>query len=259
MSFTRRATADIHWKLEGEDVRPPLVLLNSIGCDIDLWDAMLPDLRRRFLLLRIDTRGHGASGAPGGDYRLEDLASDVLAVMDDAGIGQAAVAGVSLGGMIAMQLALDHPQRVAKLGLICTSAAMDRDAWRQRVERVRTEGMAGIVDLAMSRFLSPGFVAARPEVAATVRRGLLVMSAAGYAGCATAIRDMQLADRLGAITAPTLVVTGTLDSSTPMEPHGAALLAAIRGARHIALEAAHLAPLEAPAALASALTDFLDA
>lgn len=259
MSFTRTAAADIYWKLEGEADRPALVLLNSIGCDMDLWDEMLPELRRRHLLLRIDTRGHGASAAPTGDYRLADLAGDVLAVMDAAGVGQAAVAGVSLGGMIALQLALDHPERVSALGLICTSATMDPEAWRQRVERVRTEGMVGIVDLAMGRFLSPGFVEAQPEIAASVRRGLLSMSAAGYAGCAAAIRDMRLADRLGAITAPSLVVTGTLDASTPLEPHGAALLAAIPGARHLVLEAAHLAPLEAPGPLAAALIDFLEA
>lgn len=259
MSFTRTPAADIYWKLEGEAGRPPLVLLNSIGCDMDLWDETLPRLRRRHRLLRIDTRGHGASSAPEGDYRLEDLAADVLAVMDAAGIDQAAVAGVSLGGMIAMQMALDHSARVSALGLICTSATMDQAAWRQRVERVRAEGMAAIVDLAMSRFLSRGFGETRPDVAASVRRGLLSMSAVGYAGCAAAIRDMQLASRLDAIAVPTLAVTGTLDTSTPMEPHGAALLAAIRRARHVALEAAHLAPLEAPASLAAALIDFLDA
>jgi 3-oxoadipate enol-lactonase len=259
MSFTRTAAADIYWKLEGRADRPPLVMLNSIGCDMDLWDEVLPALRRRHLLLRIDTRGHGASGAPGGDYRLQDLAQDVLAVMDEAGLGRAALAGVSLGGMIAMQAALDHPDRVSALALVCTSATMDREAWRQRGERVRAEGMAGVVDLAMSRFLSESFVEARPEVAATVRRGLLAMPAAGYAGCAAAIRDMQLLDRLGALAARTLVVTGTLDASTPLEPHGAALLRAIVGARHVALQAAHLAPLEAPGPLADALIDFLDA
>ena len=258
MSFTRTAGADIYWKLEGNADRPPLVLLNSIGCDMDLWDEALAHLRRRHLLLRIDTRGHGASSPPKGDYRLEQLADDVAAVMDAAGVGRAAVAGVSLGGMIAMQMALDHPARVSALGLICTSATMDRQAWRQRVECVRTEGMIGIVDLAMSRFLSPGFAEARPEVAASVRRGLLSMPADGYAGCAAAIRDMQLAERLGAIAVPTLVVTGTLDASTPLEPHGAALLSAIPGARHVALEAGHLAPLEVPDLLAAALTDFLE-
>jgi 3-oxoadipate enol-lactonase len=226
---------------------------------MDLWDEVLPALRRRHLLLRIDTRGHGASGAPGGDYRLQDLAQDVLAVMDEAGLARAAMAGVSLGGMIAMQAALDHPERVSALALVCTSATMDREAWRQRVECVRADGMAGVVDLAMGRFLSEAFVEARPEVAATVRRGLLATAAAGYAGCAAAIRDMQFLDRLSALAAPTLVITGTLDVSTPMEPHGAALLQAIPGARHAAIEAAHLAPLEAPGPLADALIEFLDA
>jgi 3-oxoadipate enol-lactonase len=259
MSFTRSASADIYWNLEGRVDRPPLVLLNSIGCDMDLWDEVLPALRRRHLLLRIDTRGHGASGAPDGDYRLEELALDVLAVMDAADLDRAAVAGVSLGGMIAMQMALDHPERVSALALICTSATMDREAWRQRGETVRGEGMEGVVDLTMSRFLSEAFAEARPEVAATVKRGLLAMPATGYAGCAAAIRDMEIFGRLGAIGAPTLVITGTLDASTPMEPHGAALVRALSGARHVALEAAHLAPLEAPGPLADALIHFLHA
>lgn len=259
MSFTRTTGAKIYWKLEGEKDRPALVLLNSIGCDMDLWDAVLPMLRPRFGVLRIDTRGHGASDAPEGDYSLDLLAQDTLAVMDEAGVHSAVLAGVSLGGMIAMEAALRAPSRINALALVCTSATMARAAWDERVRRVRAEGVGAIVDLAMSRFLSPSFIAARPDVAATVRRGLLAMAPAGYAGCAAAIRDMALIERLGAIRAPTLVVTGAHDASTPLEPHGRALLAAIPGARHIALEAAHLAPLDAPEAMAEALLAFSEA
>jgi 3-oxoadipate enol-lactonase len=257
MPFVRSHDADIHWKLEGEEASPPLVLLNSIGTDMDLWDAVLPAVRRRFRLLRIDTRGHGASDAPAGDYDMAELAGDVGAAMDAAGIEAAAVAGVSLGGMIAMQLALDQPERVTGLALVCTSATMDRGAWTARVDKVRAEGTAGIVELAMSRFLSPRFVAERPEVAATIRRGLLSMDAAGYAGCAAAIRDMSLVERLGSIAVPTLVVSGDRDTSTPLDGHGEHLIARIPDARHVALSAAHLAPLEAPDALAAVIIDIL--
>ena len=255
MPFVQSHGADIYWKVEGDAASAPLVLLNSIGTDMDLWDATLPPLRRRFSLLRIDTRGHGASDVPGGDYDLAVLAADVGAAMDAAGIEKAVVAGVSLGGMTAMQFALDSPERVTGLALVCTSATMDGNAWSARVTKVRAEGVAGIVDLAMSRFLSADFVERQPALAATVRRGLLAMEPAGYAGCAAAIRDMSLAERQGSIAAPTLVVSGDRDTSTPYQGHGEHIVAGIPDTRHIALNAAHLVPLEAPDALAAAIID----
>lgn len=256
MPFARTADARIHWEREGEEGNPPLVLLNSIGTDMNLWTPAVSRLRRHFRVLRIDTRGHGASDAPQGDYALTLLAADVRAAMDAAGIETAVVAGVSLGGMIAMQIALDTPERVAGLVLVCTSATMDRSAWAARTDTVRAGGMASIVDLAMSRFLSPAFAEERPEVAATIRDGLLQMDPVGYAGCAAAIRDMALADRLDGISAPTLVVTGARDSSTPFEGHGEHLVRGIAGARHVTLDAAHLAPIEAPDDLGAAIIDF---
>lgn len=252
MPFTETETR-IYWKLEGEDAQPALVLLNSIGCDMDLWAPALAQLRPHFRLLRIDTRGHGASDAPAGDYSLPMLAGDVLAAMDAAGIDTAAVAGVSLGGMIAMQMALDAPYRVTGVGLVCTSATMDPDAWAARIAKVRGEGMASIAELAMGRFLSPAFAAERPEVAANVLRGLLAMPADGYAGCSAAIRDMAIQPRLNSIECPALVVTGTRDSSTPFEGHGEHLVAGMAGVEHVSLDCAHLAPLDAPAPLAEAL------
>ncbi|EIZ79648.1 beta-ketoadipate enol-lactone hydrolase [Novosphingobium sp. Rr 2-17] len=255
MPFVKSAGARLYWKREGEADKPPLVLINSIGTDMDVWDAVLPALRRRFLLLRIDTRGHGASDATPGDYAMALLAGDVGAAMDAAGIARAIVAGVSLGGMIAMQMALDEPERVAGLALICTSATMDRSAWTTRVDTVRAGGVGAIADLAMARFLSAAFVEARPDIAATIRDGLLAMAPEGYAGCAAAIRDMTLAERLEAIAAPTLVVTGKRDTSTPFDGHGEHLVRRIAGARHVALDAAHLAPLEAPEALGAAIID----
>ncbi|WP_298397697.1 3-oxoadipate enol-lactonase [Sphingobium sp.] len=257
MPFVQSSGAAIYWKLEGAEGALALVLLNSIGTDMDLWDAALPALRARFRLLRIDTRGHGASAAPDGDYSLPMLAGDVFAVMDAAGVAQAAVAGVSLGGMIAMQMTLDAPDRVSALVPVCTSATMDSAAWDARIAKVRGEGMASIADLAMGRFLSPEYMDAQPAMATTVRRALIGMAAAGYAGCGAAIRDMAIAARLGEIRVPTLVVIGTRDTSTPYEGHGEHLIGGIAGAQHVALEAAHLVPIEAPELLASAIANFL--
>jgi 3-oxoadipate enol-lactonase/4-carboxymuconolactone decarboxylase len=258
MAFTQVPGARLYWKREGRDNAPALVLLNSIGTDMDLWDAVLPHLRERFALLRIDARGHGASTADHGDYTLALLAADVVAVADAAGLGRFSLAGVSLGGMIGMELALAQPERLEKLALVCTSATMDPASWNDRIAKVRAEGMASIADMAMGRFLSEAFFGANPGVFETVRRQIVGMDAQGYAGCGAAIRDMDLASRIGGITAPSLVITGTRDTSTPYKGHGEHLVARIPGAIHCPLGAAHLAPLEAPEALAGLLVSFLE-
>lgn len=257
MPFATHQGVRLYWKLEGAPHAPALVLLNSIGTDMDLWSGALPALLQHFRVLRIDTRGHGASNAPDGDYGLADLAGDVSAVMDAAGIAKAAVAGVSLGGMIAMQLALDRPEKVNALVPICTSATMDRAAWADRVAKVRSEGTSAIADLVMGRFLSPGFTRTHQAIAEGVRFGLVAMADEGYAGCAAAIRDMDLIGSLPGIALPTLVVAGDRDTSTPFAGHGEHLVAAIPGAQVIHLDAAHLAPIESPLALAGAITRFL--
>lgn len=256
MAMTKREGVRLHWRLEGAADRPVLVLLNSIGTDLSLWDRTVPLLLPAFRLLRIDMRGHGGSDAPDGDYSLSMLADDVVAVLDDAGIAHAAVAGVSLGGMVAMQLALDHPTRVSALALICTSAAMDPAAWQTRIDTVRGQGTAAIADMAVGRFLAPSFARLHPEIADGLRDGIARQSDDGYAGAGAAIRDMALADRIVAIGAPTLVVTATLDVSTPYAGHGEHLLT-IPGASHVSVDGAHLPPIEAPAALATALRRFL--
>lgn len=256
MPFTTRANARLYWRLEGAADRPALVLLNSIGTDMGLWDAAVPHLLPAFRLLRMDTRGHGASNAPAEDYTLAMLAEDVLAVMTDAGIPQAGIAGVSLGGMIAMELALSHPKAVSGLALICTSAEMDRASWTDRTNKVRREGTASIAGMAVGRFLSPAFARQRPEIAAGLERTIVRQSDDGYTGASAAIRDMDLLGRIGAIRAPTLVVTGAADISAPYAGHGEHLVQGIPGARHVGVAGAHLPPVEAPAELAAALRRF---
>ncbi len=257
MPFATSSGARIYWKLEGSEDKPALVLLNSIGTDMSLWDAVLPALLASFRVLRLDTRGHGASDAPAGDYSLAMLADDVAAAMEAAGTARAAIAGVSLGGMIAMELALAHPERVSAVALICTSATMDKGIWRDRIAQVRAGGTASIADAALQRFLSPAFAAGQPAIAASLKRSLISQASQGYAGAGAAIRDMELIGRIGAIACPVLVVTGGRDVSTPLAGHGENLLAAMPAAQHAQLDCAHLAPVEAPAALAGALRAFL--
>ncbi|MCK5911260.1 MAG: 3-oxoadipate enol-lactonase [Caulobacter sp.] len=257
MPFAISHGARLYWRQDGAADKPALVLLTSIGTDLSLYDPVVPLLTPDFRVIRMDTRGHGASDAPAGDYTLDLLADDVLAVMDAAGAAKASLCGTSLGGMIAMALATKTPKRVEALILACTSPAMDPSTWNQRLALIRAEGMGAIVEAVMGRFFSDAFRAQHPEVVETVRAGMRAQSVDGYAGCGAAIRDMALLERLPAIAAPTLVVTGAKDLATPYEGHSERIVAAVANARHVEIGGAHLPSLEAPTALAGAVRDFV--
>lgn len=256
MPSTIRDGVRLYWRLDGEDDKPALLLLNSIGTDMGTWEPCLPHLLPAFRALRMDARGHGASDAPDTEYDLPMLAADVVAVMNAAGVERALVAGVSLGGMVAMQLALDQPERVEALALVCTSATMDPSAWAERIAMVRAGGMAAVADLAMGRFLSPAFARTHQATESSIRRNLLAQAPHGYAGAGAAIRDMAVFDRLGTIRQRTLVVAGDRDVSTPYPEHGRRIAEAMPDAEVAHLDTGHLAHVEAPAALAAVLRRF---
>ena len=257
MPFATHAGARLYFRIEGETAKPPLLLLNSIGTDMGSWDAALPYLTSAFRVVRMDARGHGASDAPPGDYTLALLAEDALAVLDAAGIARASVCGVSLGGMVAMTLALAAPGRVEALIPACTSAQMEAQGWRARIAAVTGGGMGAIAEASLQRFLGEAFARNHREVADTLRTGLLSQSVDGYAGCAAAIRDMALAPELRRIAVPTLVIGGERDVSTPYAEHGAKIVEAVPGARVALLDAPHLAQVTAPAAFAAAVIGFV--
>ncbi|HJV41380.1 3-oxoadipate enol-lactonase [Caulobacter sp.] len=257
MPFATSHGARLYWRQDGAADKPALVLLTSIGTDLSLYDPVVPLLTPDFRVLRMDTRGHGASDAPSGDYSLDLLADDVLAVMDAAGAEKASICGTSLGGMVAMTLALKAPERVEALILACTSPAMDPSVWDQRLALIRQEGMGAIVGAVMGRFFSDAFRAQHPEVVETVSAGMLAQSVDGYSGCGAAIRDMALLNPLPSIVVPTLVITGSKDLATPYEGHGDRIVAAVAGARHVEISGAHLPSLEAPTALAGSVRDFV--
>lgn len=246
----------IYWRMQGDDDKPVVVLLNSIATDQTLYDRVVPALMEDFRLLRIDTRGHGASDAPQGDYDLDLLARDVLAVMDAAGVVSATVCGVSLGGMMGMALALIAPERIDALILACTSAAMDPAFWTQRIDTVRQEGTGFVADAAISRLYSEDYARANKALIDTARFGITHMSDEGYAACGAAIRGMNFIPRLGEITVPTLVIGGTMDTATPFDGHGDRIAAGIPNAQVVMVEAGHLACIENADAFAKAVRDF---
>lgn len=258
MPFATIDRTRLFYRLEGREDRPVLVLSHSIGTDHGMWAPQVPDLLLHFRVLRYDTRGHGASEAPGGDYTMERLGRDVLGLLDVLGIARFAFCGLSLGGMIGQWLGANAPDRLTGLVLADTSAHMPpKSNWDARRSAVLEGGMAAIVDMAMQRFFSPETLARGDPNASSVRAMLLGTDPIGYAGCCAAIRDMDHTGLLRQISVPTLVIVADRDVSTPWAGHGEILAHEIPGARVIHLPAAHLSNLEQPRSFTVALLEFL--
>jgi 3-oxoadipate enol-lactonase len=232
--------------LEGQAGAPVLVLGNSLGTSRAVWHRQVPALAAHFRLLRYELPGHGGSAARPGPYTIGQLGAGVLALLDEHGIEAAAYCGISLGGMIGMWLAASFPDRIAPLGLVCTSAHMPpASGWLARINQVRAAGMSSVRDVSLGRWFTPEFARREPDLVAAFGADLERTDVSGYAGCCAAIADMDLRPLLGAIIAPTLIVCGTEDPATP-PAHGAIIASAVGSARlRVVRGAAHLANVAA--------------
>lgn len=243
--------------LENHDA-PVLVLSSSIGADHGMWSQQVPDLLPHFRVLRYDTRGLGASDAPRAEYSMEQLGHDVLGIADALKISKFAFCGLSLGGMIGQWLAINAPERLTGLVLANTSPRVaPKSNWDDRRRMVLEGGMAAIVDTAMQRFFLPETLAQGDPYASSVRATILATDPVGYAGCCSAIRDMDHTESLRKIRVPTLVIVGDRDPSTPWAGHGEVLAREIPGARVARLPTAHLSNIERPRSFTAALFEFL--
>jgi 3-oxoadipate enol-lactonase / 4-carboxymuconolactone decarboxylase len=256
MSFIHREGARIYWRIDGRADAPPLLLVNSLGTDHAMWNPVLGGLARYFKVIRFDQRGHGASDAPPGNYTIEMLGRDALAVADAAGATRFCYVGVSLGGMVGMWVAASAPERVERIVLANTSAQLAPQGFDERITQVMLGGVAAITDAVLGRFFTARYAARRTEHYETVRQTLLSIDATGYAGCCAAIRDMDLVPMLSRIVAPVLVIAGTHDPSTPPE-HGRRIARALQNARYVELPTAHFSHSEQPARFVDLVVRFL--
>lgn len=243
---------ELRHRIDGPDDAPLLVLGPSLGTTTHLWDPQIPELARTWRVLRYDLPGHGASPAAKGPFGVDDIADAVLAL---AGPGRFAVGGVSLGGAVALSIAVDHPGRVSELVLCCTSARFgDPETWRQRAARVRAEGMGWLAGMVTARWFTHG---AGSEVAEPMQSSLLGTDAESYALACDALAAYDQRDHLPRVTARTLVIAGDRDPATPLA-HAELLAEGIPGARlAVVPEAAHLANVERPAVVSGLMSRFL--
>jgi 3-oxoadipate enol-lactonase len=247
----------LRYRVDGPPHADVVLLSNSLGTTHALWEPQLDALSSRFRVIRYDTRGHGASDAPAWPYTIDELGLDALAILDAAGARTAHICGLSLGGLTAMWLGIHSPERVGSLILASTAARIGNALlWQERIELVRTSGVAALADAAMGRWFTNTFREAHPDVVARYHLMLASCRAEGYASCCAAIRDADVRAAIGAITAPTLVIAGMHDPVTP-PADAEAVRTRIRGARVCLLQAAHLANVEQADAFSDSVIAFI--
>ena len=243
--------------VEGPDDKPALLVANSLGTNLRLWDAQIPELTRHFKVIRYDSRGHGLSDAPRSPYSIWRLGRDALAILDALGVEKAHFLGLSMGGMVGLWLLANAGGRIDRAVLANTAAVMPPpDHWNMRIRMARENGMAAIAPMVANLWFPKTFQDREPQQVARIQTMLATTPAHGYAACCAAIRDMDQRETVRSIVNPVLVIAGRQDQSTPPE-RGKFIADNIPGAKYLLLDAGHLSNLEAPDAFTRAVVDFL--
>jgi 3-oxoadipate enol-lactonase len=235
----------VHHQVEGPPGAPSVVLSNSLGATLAMWDRQVPALAQQYRVVRYDMRGHGGSPVPDGPSRIEDIGGDLLELLDRLAIERAALVGVSVGGMVSQWTAAHAPERVASLVPCFTAAQLGPpETWQERARTARSEGTGALADTVVTRWFTSGFAEREPELVRGMRDMIAATSNEGYASICHVIETIDLRGELARITAPTLVVAGAADPATPPE-HGRLIADLIPGARLEVLDgAAHLGNIE---------------
>ncbi len=251
------ADVTLYYQFDPADSRPVLVLSNSLGTNLSMWSPQVNAFSQHFSLLRYDARGQGRSSIPPAPYTVSMMGNDVLALLDACGLDRVYFCGLSMGGMVGQWLGIHAPQRLHRLVLSNTASKIGITAnWNQRIENVQQNGMESIIPTLLKAWFTEAFRNQHPAEMERIHQMLAANVPAGYIADCTAVRDMDQRSEIATITAPTLVISGTHDISTP--PSEAEFLAAhIPGAQLVELDAAHISNIEASAAFTETVLRFL--
>jgi len=247
----------LNYRLEGPADKPCLVLSNSLGCALEMWDPQLAAFSREYRVLRYDTRGHGRSSVPVRPYTLQQLGSDVLGLLDAFGIERAHYCGLSMGGATGMWLATHAPRRIERLVLCNTTPWLGPpETMNARIATMLHDGMPALVESILERWFTVEFRTREPLAVDRIRRMLLASHVDGYVGCCEALRDMDQRASLEHIAAPTLVIAGTYDLA-PTPAAARAWASTIPNARFLELPSAHLSNIGAAGEFTQRVLGFL--
>ncbi|ASC64334.1 3-oxoadipate enol-lactonase [Achromobacter denitrificans] len=256
--FTTGDGARIAYRFDGDAGLPTLVLSNSIGTTLRMWDDQIPALSRHFRVLRYDTRGHGASSVPAGPYSLDRLGRDVVELLDGLGIARAHFLGLSLGGIIGQWLGVHAPERIGRLVLSNSSAYLGpAPQWDERIAAtLQASDMTDTAEVFLRNWFPPALLEAGGPAVEKFRAMLLGTDRHGLAGAFAAVRDADLRRTIALIPNPSLVIAGLHDTVTAAS-QGEQMAATIPGARLVVLPAVHLSNIELPEAFEAAVLEFL--
>ena len=246
-----------HYAVDGQESAPALILSNSLGCTLAMWEPQVPAFSKHFRVVRYDQRGHGQTAVTPGPYSFKQLAEDVIALMDALKIQKAHFLGLSMGGGTGQWLGVHHAGRINKLILSNTAAKFGTpDVWNARIESVKKGGMSVVADATMERWFTAGFRAKAPQEVEKIKKTLLATKVEGYVACSEGIRDADLQEIIRGIKLPTMVIAGSHDAGTP--PAANKLIAdRVPGAKYVELNAAHIANIEQAAEYTKTVLDFL--
>ncbi|MEO5582717.1 MAG: 3-oxoadipate enol-lactonase [Saprospiraceae bacterium] len=246
-----------NFKLQGTPNSPVLILSNSLGADLHMWEDLLPYLLPYFRVLQYDTRGLGLSEVTPDPYTIDLLGNDVIILMDQLNIREAYFCGLSLGGLIGQWLALHKPDRIKKIILSNTAAKIGDDArWNTRIETISSEGLNSIADEMMERWFTPAFRQLNSVRVNMIRQSFVISDPTGYCNCCIAIRDADFTNQISTIIIPTLIIAGDEDPVTTVD-HAMYLKESINNSKLLGLPAKHLSATELPKVFAETLVDFL--
>ncbi|SFW88042.1 3-oxoadipate enol-lactonase [Pseudomonas sp. NFACC09-4] len=260
MGLVKLADGELNYCFDGPQDAPVLVLSNSLGTHLHMWDEQVPAFSQHFRVLRFDTRGHGRSLVTEAPYSIEQLGHDVLAMLDQLSIDKVHFCGLSMGGLIGQWLGINAGERLHRL-VVCNTAAKiaDETVWNPRIETVLRDGQAAMValrDASVARWFTPDFAEAHPAQVKKITDMLAATSPQGYAANCAAVRDADFREQLSLIRVPLLVVAGTEDAATP--PSGGHFIQErVSGAEYAEFYAAHLSNVQAGAAFSERVLDFL--
>jgi 3-oxoadipate enol-lactonase len=257
MAFARVNGIVQHYRDQGPRDGRAIVFSNSLGTDFRIWNAVVDRLPPGLRVIRYDKRGHGLSEATPFPYRMTDLVEDLAALLDHIEVREAAVAGLSVGGMIAQGLAALRPDLVSALVLMDTAHKIGTvEGWNGRIDTVRQKGMAAIADGVLAGWFTEAYRRGNADFQG-YRAMLLRNDVDGYTGVCAALRDADLTESTRALKIPTLCVAGEHDATTsPAIMRTMADL--ITGARlEVVRDAGHIPCVERPNEVAGLIAGFL--
>jgi 3-oxoadipate enol-lactonase len=257
MPFIEANRTRLNYRIDGQDKAPVVVLSNSLGTNLAMWDQQIAALAQKFRVLRYDMRGHGLSSVTPGPYTIDGLARDVVSLLDALKIGDAHFCGISVGGALGQWFGINAANRFKSLVLSNTAARIGTaETWNTRIKTVREGGMTAIAEAVISRWFTEGFIKKSPESVEATRQMLLHTPPDGYLATCAALREMDQREAVACVSVPTLVIAGAKDAvTTPADARF--LQERIHGAQYVELNAAHLSNIEDADAFTDVLIKFI--